>query len=184
MKLCLPSLSHLGVFWCEGLGHQAVEHEGADWGGENQFDSTELLSRELLKDVTLDVEKQIQEEAEIAEIREDMKSVGFLQALPEVVRSDTDDQTAIGKMQAFKEREPEEVRWRSVSKHAGDVNLLTKFENMLQLVYQNPTLVDLDVLLPGSASEVNVVNFIGEAHHRSLKVSDLKQEENHNSRTE
>ena len=21
LKLCLPSLSHLGVFWCEGLGH-------------------------------------------------------------------------------------------------------------------------------------------------------------------
>ena len=39
----------------------------------------------------------------------------FLQALPEVVRSDTDDQTAIGKMQAFKEREPEDVRWRSVT---------------------------------------------------------------------
>ena len=55
---------------------------------------------------------------------------------------------------------------------------------MRLLVYQNTTPVDLDVLLPGSASEVTVVNFIGEAHRRSLKVSDLKQEENHNSRTE
>ena len=108
----------------------------------------------------------------------------FLQALPEVVRSDTDDQTAIGKMQAFKEREPEEVRWRSVSKHVGNVNLLTKLEDMRMLVYQNATLVDLDVLLPGSASEVNVVNFIGEAHRRSLKATDLKQEGKHNMRVE
>ena len=36
----------------------------------------------------------------MADIRDGMKSVGFLQALPEVVRSDADDYTAIGKMQA------------------------------------------------------------------------------------
>ena len=75
----------------------------------------------------------------MAEIRDGMKFVEFLQALPEVVRSDTDDKTPLRKMQAFKEREPELVRWRSVTAHARDVNLLAQLEDMCMLVSQNTT---------------------------------------------
>ena len=115
----------------------------------------------------------------MAEIRDGMKFVGFLQALPEVVRSDTNDQTAIGKMQAFKEREPELVRWRSVKAHVTDVKLLADLENMRSLVYANTTLLDLDMILPrlpGPASEVSLMDFIGQAHRRSLRVTNLKME--------
>ena len=131
----------------------------------NQFVATELLTQELLKDVTNEVKQEIQEEDEVAEIRDGMKFVDFLQALPEVVRSDTDDQTAIGKMQAFKERETELVRWRSVKGHASDVNLLAQLEDMRMLVYKNTTPVDLNVLLPGSASKLIVEELIAEAFH-------------------
>ena len=62
-------------------------------------------------------------------------------------------------MQAFKEREPEDVRWRSVTAHVGDMKLLAQLEDMRVLVYQNTTPVDLDVLLPGSASEVTKTSF-------------------------
>ena len=75
---------------------------------------TELFIQELDKDVTDDVKQEIEEKAAVAEIRDGMKSVEFLQARPEVIRSNTNGQTAIGEMQAFKARELERVRWRSV----------------------------------------------------------------------
>ena len=89
--------------------------EEVDWPEDNDgFVATELLTQELVKEVTNEVLKEIEERAAVAEIRDDMKFVDFLQALPEVLRSDADGQTPIGKMQAFKAREPEFVRWRSV----------------------------------------------------------------------
>ena len=53
-----------------------------------------------------------------------------------------------------------------------------RYEDMRAPANQNTTPVDLDVLLPGSASNKSVENFIEEAHHRSLKVTDLKHPQN------
>ena len=80
------------------------------------------------------------------------------------------------KLQAFKEREPEQVRWRSVKGHVSDVNLLAQLEDMRTLVYQNTTPMDLNVLVPGSASELAAIKFIAEAHRRSLEATNLKQD--------
>ena len=75
-----------------------------DWGGQqNPFVSSEVRTLALQTDVTNEVEKEIQEKVEVAEIRNDMTGSArgrvFLQALPEVVRSDTNDRTPIGEMQ-------------------------------------------------------------------------------------
>ena len=60
----------------------------------------------------------------MADIRDGIKLPDFLQALPHVVRNDIDNKTPIEETQAFKERAPEQVRWRSVSKHIYDLKLV------------------------------------------------------------
>ena len=91
-------------------------------------------------------------------------------------------------MQAFKERELEHVRWRSVKGHANDENLLAQLADTCTIVYKNTEAWDLHVLLPGSASDrfdiALLGTFITEAHNRSLKVTDLKRKDHHNSRAE
>ena len=153
-------------------------------GGNDEFVGTELLTQELLKDVTKEDETEIEEKAEMAEIRDGMKSVEFLEALPEIVRSDTDDQTAIGEMQKFKEREPELVRWRSVKAPVNDAEFLVRLEAMRNLVYAKTRPLDLNVILPGSASEMTIEVFAQQAHRRSLEVTKLKIDTNHDMRVE
>ena len=124
-----------------------VDCEGIDWG-----EASEQLCEEFDKHMSTDDDQLIRESAEVADIRDGMKCVEFVQALPEVVRNDTDDMSAMEEMQAFKEREQEFVRWRSVTGWAKDLNLVQELQDMRMFVNKNTTSVDLNVLLPGSAS--------------------------------
>ena len=74
---------------------------------ETDFVKTAALIEELQNDVTANQEKEMQEGMDVAEIREGMKCAGFLQAMPEVVHNDINDNTPIGAMRSFKEREQE-----------------------------------------------------------------------------
>ena len=98
------------------------------------------------------------------ERKADVLFTAFLQrsesSTPVIVRSDIDDRTAIGTMQAFKDREPESVRWRSVTEHVNDVDLMTQLADMRVHAEQNTEFVDLRVLLPSSASKQTVHHFI------------------------
>ena len=109
-----------------------------------------------------------------------MKVVDFLQPLPEPVRSRIGNQTAIGQMQEMKKRESEFVRWRSVKVPANDVELLTQLEDMRTLVYAKAAPLDLDMILPGSASAMSIDALIAETHQCSLAVTNLKVKENKN----
>ena len=153
-----------------------------DWGGENEFVSTKELDEELQNEVTSKAQKEMAEEAEVGEIRSGMKHVGFLRSGPEIVRSDTDDRTAIGIMQAFKNREQESVRWRSVTEHVNDVDLMTQLADMRVHAEENTEFEDLRVLLPSSASKQTVHQFIERAHSRNLNVINLKLKQNHKAR--
>ena len=124
------------------------QYAEVDWGGGNNedFGPTELLKQKLEEPITNEEATVIEEQAEVAEIQDGMKFASSLQALPEVVRSDTDDKTAIGQMQAFKEREPEAVRFRAVTSYVCDVNIMADFEDMRMRANRNTRPVDLDVL--------------------------------------
>ena len=103
--------------------------------GNDVFVKSDLLHHELEQEVTEEVKHEIQEGVAMAELRNDMSHMEFLQALPEVVRSNTEDRTPIGKMQRMKERELEFVRWRSVNDYYRDASLFVKLEDMRRKVH-------------------------------------------------
>ena len=66
---------------------------------------------------------------------------------------------------------------------ANDAELLKQLEDMCTLVYAkaaeaHQALMDLDMILPGSASAMKIDVLIAEAHQRSLAVTNLKVKEN------
>ena len=72
-----------------------------------------------------------------------------LQGQREKVRTD-EVEKIMAKMQAFKDREREDVRWRSVTAYAKDANLVAMVGEMREIVFGCRTLADMNLMGPDS----------------------------------
>ena len=72
------------------------KEDEVDWGGDLMVPS-EIFTQAVQTDVPKEMEKKIREEEERNLIRNELKSLIGLRGTPELVRSDTDNQTPLGK---------------------------------------------------------------------------------------